>query len=65
MYLCTSILNDSDLLKRFIYIMLNILKHYVVRNGHLVPTVCVACWNLCMKLLGNLLKTCAWSRLPI
>jgi len=37
--------------------MLNISKHYLVRNADLLPTVCVACWNFaphCMKLLGSL-----------
>jgi len=41
----------------YLHIMLNISKHYLARNGDLLPIVCVACWNFaphCMKLLGNL-----------
>ena len=37
--------------------MLNISKHFLGRNGGLLPTDCQACWNFspqCMKLLGNL-----------
>jgi len=41
----------------YLHIMLNISRLYLARNGNLLSTVCVACWNFapcCMKLLGNL-----------
>jgi len=41
----------------YLHVTLNISKHYLVRNGAHLPTVCLACWNFaphCMKLLGSL-----------
>jgi len=44
LHLCTSILNESDLLEAIsLHIMLNISKHYLARNGDHLPKVCVAC----------------------
>jgi len=35
----TTVIDSSD----FLHIMLNISKHYLARNGDLLPAVCAAC----------------------